>query len=166
MDWTPARSAVRLHGPSEMRGPGPRVTPPDAERHGPTKGSRVRNRILGLVGAIAAASLASPATAKPETSTRLVRCGVQSCLRIAGHRDDPASTVRINGHAVPVEGKRIWKVDLPVEVVREWSLPNARTIEVSLGDRERQRESVASVDLPIGLLANATILTTMAINVR
>jgi hypothetical protein len=57
-------------------------------------------------------------------------------------------------------------VDLPVEVVREWSLPNARTIDVSLGDLEMKRESADSVDLPIGLFANATVLATLAVNVR
>jgi hypothetical protein len=166
MNWTPVRGAVRLHGSLEMRGFRPRVIPPGAARPCPIKGHRVRDRILRLAGAITAASLASPATAMPETSTRVVRCGGQSCLRIAGHRDDPASIVRINVHAVPVEGKRSWKVDLPVEVVREWSLPNARTIDVSLGDLEMKRESADSVDLPIGLFANATVLATLAINVR
>jgi hypothetical protein len=122
--------------------------------------------MLALAGAIAAGSLASPAIAAPEPSSKLVRCGEQSCLQVTGHRDDPTSIVRINGHAVSVEGERKWKASVPLEVVREWSAPNARTIEVSLGDPEGQPATIASVDLPIGLLANATTLAALVINVH
>src|SRR4051794_13707271 len=92
--------------------------------------------MLAFVSAIAAGSLTSPAIAAPEASSRLIRCGVESCLQVTGDRDDPTSIVHINGHAVPVEGERRWKISLPLEVVREWSAPNARTIEVSLADPE------------------------------
>jgi hypothetical protein len=122
--------------------------------------------MLAFVGAIAAGTVASPAIAAPEPSSKLVRCGDRSCLQVTGHRDDPASIVHINGHAVSVEGGRRWKVSLPLEVVREWSPPNARTIEVSLGDLEGPRETPAGVDLPIGLLANATTLAAVVINVH
>ena len=122
--------------------------------------------LLAFVGAIAAGALASPAIAAPEPSSELVRCGVQSCLQVTGHRDDPTSIVHINGHAVAVEGERKWKVSLPLELVREWSVSNARTIEVSLGDLEGHREIIASVDLPIGLLANTTTLAALVINVH
>ena len=121
---------------------------------------------LAFVGAIAAAALASPAIAAPEPSSKLVRCGDQSCLQVTGHRDDPTSIVHINGHAVPVQGERKWKVSLPLAVVREWSAPNARMIEVSLGDPEGQRVTIASVDLPIGLLADGTVLAALVINVH
>jgi hypothetical protein len=119
--------------------------------------------MLAFVSSIAAGSLATPAIAGQEPSTKLVRCADQSCLRVSGHRDDPASIVHINGHAVPVEGDRKWKVSLPLEVVREWSAPNARTIEVSLGGPEGHGETV---DLPIGLLANATTVAALVINVH
>ena len=122
--------------------------------------------MLAFVGAIAAGTLAAPTTAAPEPSTKLVRCGEQSCLRVTGHRNDPTSIVHINGHAVAAEGERSWKVYLPLEVVREWSAPNAQTIDVSLGDPEGQRETIACVDLPIGLLANATTLAALVISVH
>lgn len=130
------------------------------------KGRDSHPRALTLAGAILLGSLASPAVAAPEPSTKLVRCGERSCLRVAGHRDDPASVVSINGRAVSVEGEHRWKVDLPVDVVREWSAANARTIEVALGDPEGQRETVASADLPIGMLADATALAALVINVH
>ncbi len=120
---------------------------------------------LALVGAIAAGLLATPGLAA-EPSTKLVRCGEQSCLRVAGYRDDPTAIVWINGHAVTAEGERNWKVHLPVDVVREWSLPNARMIEVSIGDRDNPLEAVARVDLPIGLLADEAVLASLVLNVR
>lgn len=120
---------------------------------------------LALVGAMAAALLTSPALAAEPTS-KLVRCGEQSCLRVAGYREDPTAVVWINGHAVDAEGERNWKVHLPLDVVREWSVPNARTIEVSLGDEDNQPEAGASVDLPIGLLADEAVLASLVLNVR
>jgi len=125
----------------------------------------VRKRALAVIGALAFGSLAAPAIAASEPSTRLVRCGEESCLRVNGYRDDPASIVSINGRVVPVEGKRSWQVHLPVEVVRQWSAPYARTIEVSLQDPETQLETAASVDLPIGLLGGVD-LASLVVSVR
>lgn len=130
------------------------------------KGRRFHQRALALAGALLLGSLASPAIAAPEPSAKLVRCGAESCLRVAGYRDDPTAIVSINGHVVPVEGERRWKADLPVAVVREWSAANARTIDVSLAGPEAQRETVTRVNLPIGLLADATVLAALEINVR
>jgi hypothetical protein len=121
---------------------------------------------LASIGATVIGSLASPAAAASEPSTRLVRCGEQSCLQISGSRGDPAAIISINGHVVPVEGEHSWRVRLPVEVVREWSVPYARTIEVSLHDSETQRETNASVDLPIGLLGGVTDLASLVVSVR
>lgn len=165
MDRTSGFSAARLQGP--FRGQRPRqslVSPATAERYRPATGTGFRKRALTLIGATVTWGLASPATAAP--STKLVRCGAETCLRIAGHREDPASIVSINDHVVPVEGKRGWRIDLPVEVVREWSAPYARTIDVSLQDPETQRETNATVDLPIGLLGLATNLASLVVSVR
>jgi hypothetical protein len=126
----------------------------------------LRERALASIGAIIVGSLASPAMATSEPSTRLIRCGEQSCLQISGRRGDPAAIVSINGHAVPVEGEHSWRVRLPVDVVRQWSVPYARTIEVSLHDPETQRETNSSVDLPIGLLGGVTELASLVISVR
>lgn len=101
--------------------------------------------------------------AAPESRTELVRCGAQSCLRVVGYRDDPASIVRINGHAVPVEGERRWRAYLPVEVLRDWSSPNARAIEVSVGDPDSSRATTARIALPIGLLASEINLASLVV---
>ena len=119
--------------------------------------------MLAFAGAVAVGTLASPNVAAAEPRTKLVRCGEQSCLRITGYRDDPTSIVSINGNAVSVEGGRKWTVNLPVEVVRAWSTPNARTIDVSLGGPQGQQP--ASVELPIGLLADRAAVAALVITV-
>jgi hypothetical protein len=104
--------------------------------------------------------------AASEPSTKLVRCGDDSCLQISGRRSDPATIVRINGHVVPVEGEHGWRVHLPVETIRQWSVPYARTIEVSLHEPEARDETIRSVDLPIGLLGGVTELASLVVRVR
>jgi len=129
--------------------------------------SRYRSRrLLALVGAGVVASLASPTAAAPEPKTKLVPCGAESCLRITGHREDPALVVMINGHVVPVARTRRWQADLPLDMVREWSAPYARTIDVSLHDPATQRYAISSVDLPIGLLGHATDLASLVVSLR
>lgn len=143
---------------------GRHAPPPSAEQHR-LAGDRGR-RALALAGAVVMACLASPTVAAPEARTKLVQCGAQSCLRITGHREDPALTVAINGHPVPVEGKHRWHADLPLDVVREWSPPYARTIEVSLHHPETQYRVIASIDLPIGLLGHSTDLASLVVSLR
>lgn len=130
------------------------------------KGRRFHRRALALAGAAIFGGLASPVIAAPEPSTKLVKCGAQSCLLVTGYRDDPTSVVSINGHAVAVEGARRWKAYLPVALVREWCAANARTIDVSLAAPAAEPATVTRVDLPIGLLADATVLAALEINVR
>lgn len=104
------------------------------------------------------------AASRPKT--KLVRCGDQSCLVVSGHRDSPAARVNVNGHEVPVQGKRGWQARLPVETVREWSLPYARTIEVTLREPETLRETNAEVRLPVGLLGHVTNLASLVVSIR
>jgi hypothetical protein len=124
-----------------------------------------RQQAWPLAGALLLASLASPASASPEASAKLVHCSTGSCLRISGHRESPTSIVRINGNVVPAEGRRKWAVELPIHTVRDWSAPHARTIEVALDDPATQRGATASVDLPIGLLGGVNELTSLVVNV-
>jgi len=131
-----------------------------------TPGFRRLRLPLALAASLTTLTLATPALADTETSTRLVRCGEESCVRVAGYRADPSSAVKINGRTVSVEGKRSWKVDLPVDVVREWSQPNARTIAVSFSDTLNQFEETSTAILPIGLLADASIISSIEFSVR
>lgn len=117
------------------------------------------SRLL-LTGAAFTAAFASPAMAASEASTRLVSCGAESCLLVSGHRADAGSPVLINGRQVTVEGQNRWRVRVPVDAVREWSPPYARTITVSVHD------SSTEADLPIGLLGHVTDLATLTIRVK
>ena len=119
-----------------------------------------------LPGALVVAGLASPAMAAPEPSTKLVSCGTESCLLISGHREDPASTVSINGQEVSVTGKHRWRVSVPVATVRQLAAPYARTIEVSLRQPGTQQETFATADLPIGLLGHVTTLASLEVSLR
>lgn len=123
-------------------------------------------RAVASIGAIVIAGSVSPATAASGPRAWLIDCGDQSCLQISGRRDDPDAIVSINGQAVPVEGERTWRVSLPLDRVRQLSLPYARTIEVSLHDPETRRATIAEVELPIGLLGGTTDLASLVINVR
>jgi len=139
-----------------------RITSANAKGRHP---SRMSLRQLALAAATTVlGSLASPASAAEEPRAKLVNCGAESCLRIAGTRESLSSVVAINGHVVPAEGRRSWKIDLPIEMVREWSAPHARTMEVSLHDPATQRATKAEVDLPIGLLGGVTDLAMLLVS--
>lgn len=126
-------------------------------------GRGFRKQALALAGVIAIGSLTSPALAESEPSTKLVRCGAQSCLQVSGYRSDPSATVRLNGQAVDVEGKYGWEVSLPVETVRSLSAPYARSIEVSVHNPETEQVTSANADLPIGLLGGVTDLASLEV---
>ena len=128
----------------------------------PAPADRRRKWAVALIGALVLGSVASPAAAAREVSARLVECGDESCLILTGHREDPAATVSINGRAIAVVGERRWRARVPVETVRLWSVPYARTIEVSMDDSKTS----TSVDLPIGLLGNVTELAALEVRVR
>lgn len=111
-------------------------------------------------GLALAASFAAPATAAPAPSTKLVQCGSQSCVVVSGRRDDEQSAISINNNVVKVEGGRKWRVHVPVEMVRAWSAPYARTIAVSV-------EGVTQDTLlPIGLLGHSDNLAMLIVRVK
>jgi hypothetical protein len=126
---------------------------------------RVAGRPL-VFGAILVAAFTSTASiaAEPKPKTRVVSCEAGSCLLVTGHRASAASEVSINGYAVPVEGKRNWRVRVPVDTVREWSAPLARTITVSVTDAEDRAH--AEADLPIGLLGHAEDLALLVVSIK
>jgi hypothetical protein len=115
---------------------------------------------------IVVVGLASPAMAASAPSTRVVACRTGSCLLVTGHRDNAASAVSLNGHVVPVEGDRAWRVSLPVETVRAWSVPLARTIEVTFTDAATHAETATDADLPIGLLGHSENLASLVISMK
>jgi hypothetical protein len=122
-------------------------------------------RVLGP-GILFVAAFASPASATTEPKTRLISCDAGSCLLVTGHRDDAASIVTINGHVVPVHGARRWRASLPVETVRGWSAPHARTITVAVVDAQTRESASTGVCLPIGLLGHAENLAMLIVSVK
>lgn len=120
-----------------------------------------RFRTLVLSGLLAA-SIAAPAWATDPAvpRTKLVKCGTESCLLISGRRADAATNVHVNGHLVAVEGTRRWQVRVPVDTVRAWSAPYARTLTVSVAGVARDTR------LPIGLLGKAENLAMVIIRVK
>ena len=104
--------------------------------------------------------LATPAFAASTPATRLVDCGADSCLLVTGQREDAAVPVSINGHAVRVHGARKWRAVVPVDTLRAWSEPYARSITVSVAASE------VEADLPIGMLGHAENLAMLVVRVK
>lgn len=134
-------------------------------------GAMVRSAALlrsfsGLIGAALLTHFAPCAMAASTPSARLVTCGDASCLLVSGHRADAGAEVRINGRAVPVEGARTWKAVLPLETVRAWSAPMARSIDVAVIDADNAQGRAQRTDLPIGLLGHVTELATLVVRDR
>ncbi|MDE2403135.1 MAG: hypothetical protein KGM17_00275 [Sphingomonadales bacterium] len=103
-------------------------------------------------------ALAAPAMAAAPT-TRLASCRTGSCLVVSGHRDRAGVIVLINGHAVAVEGERNWQARLPLDTVRAWSEPLARSISVATYDPQARSGTTSDADLPIGLLGHVELST-------
>ena len=128
-----------------------------------------RARIWGVAVipvTVLVASFSSPACAATEPRTRLVVCETGTCLLVTGHRANAASLVRINGRTVLADGARRWRVRVPVDTVRGWSAPFARTITVSVVDAETRADATAEVDLPIGLLGQVENLASLVVSAK
>ncbi|MFK4874273.1 hypothetical protein [Novosphingobium sp. ZW T3_23] len=121
---------------------------------------------LALAGAVATAAFGQTATAAPREKARLVSCGAADCLLLSGVRADAGQEVQVNGHSVPVEGGRGWKVLLPVETVRAWSRPGARSIAVGITPSKAEEGALHQVVLPIGMLGSITELAYLVIPQR
>jgi hypothetical protein len=114
--------------------------------------------------AVLAAVIAMPAVAHPATA-RLVSCGTDSCLLVRGHRAEAHAEVRINDRVVDAEGGRSWQVSLPMQTVKDWSGPFARTLRVSVSDPSGAAHAEA-VRLPVGLLGHDLELAYLVVRAR
>lgn len=124
--------------------------------------TRLRSRPLPhralAYGALAALACAMPAVAQP--STRIVDCDAGSCLLVTGRRSDASVPVRINGRAVMTRGARQWTASVPVDAIRRWASPRARSITVSVGDDQLQAA------LPIGMLGRPEQLAFVTVTAK
>lgn len=120
-------------------------------------------RICRILLAGAALAVAPPALAASAPTTRLVDCGETTCLLVAGRRHDASAPVSINGHAVAARGGRNWQALVPVETIRDWSEPYARSISVAVAG---SAAGTAEASLPIGLLGHVTDLAFLEVRAR
>lgn len=96
---------------------------------------------------------------------RLRTCGDETCVVLTGERGDAADVVTVAGHRVPVQGGRRFEVAVPVDAVRAWSVPFARTVAVTTIDRTGEA-TTRDVRLPIGLLGHVTELASLEVRSR
>lgn len=114
----------------------------------------------------AALLIAPAAHADALPSAKLVRCDAGDCLLIRGARSSAAAAVTINGRVVAVDGRRGWKVRLPIATVRGWAPPFARTLRIAVIDPAGEVERREAVRLPIGLLGHTTELASLVVRAR
>jgi len=115
--------------------------------------------------ALAASLLAAPALAHPATA-QLVGCDAGSCLLVRGHRATADAVVRINDRVVEAEGGRSWRVRLPMDTVKDWSGPFARTLRVSVSGPSATAARTEAVRLPVGLLGHDVELAYLVVRAR
>jgi hypothetical protein len=96
---------------------------------------------------------------------RLRTCGGDTCVVLSGVRADPADVVMVAGHLVVAKGGRRFEVAVPVDAVRAWSAPFARTVAVTTIDRAGEA-TMREVRLPIGLLGHVTELALLEVRSR
>ncbi|MEH3046253.1 hypothetical protein [Sphingomonas adhaesiva] len=117
-----------------------------------------------VIALLAAAAMPGVAAAEPQA--RLVSCEPVDCLQISGTRATRGSAVFINGHPIAVEGGRRWRIRLPVETVRGWSSPRARTIRVATATPGTEDRVEEEADLPIGLLGGRIDLAALVVRLH
>jgi hypothetical protein len=122
-------------------------------------------RVLVAASAVVGFS-ATGAVAAPRQNARLVSCAPTDCLLVSGRRADADLPVFINGHLVQAQGGRHWKVLLPVETVRAWSMPGARSIDVTTSAEVAGNSVTSAVKLPVGMLGSITELASLVILAR
>jgi hypothetical protein len=127
---------------------------------------RMTRALAVIGGAVVMAAFAPVAMAASEPRTKLVSDGTQSALLVSGHRADSAAQVDINGHPVAVEGGTSWRVVLPVDTVRAWSPPMARSIAITVRGSAADSAETQRAALPIGLLGHVTDLAVLEIGTR
>jgi len=118
-----------------------------------------------MLGVALLCGLPTHAMAASPPGTRLVSCHGQSCLLVSGYRADPASAILINGHAVPVTGRRKWSARLPLDALRQWAPPYARSIDIAVMDAQAGGMTTSAA-LPIGLLGHTTDLAALVVRSR
>lgn len=122
----------------------------------------IRLPLLALMAASAIVPVSVSAAERDRApQTKLERCGEQTCLRVSGRRADRSAPVLIEQHEVAVSGGKRWHVSLPLQTVRGWSAPAARTIAVEVAGNDRQQTQAV---LPIGVFGNTSKLAFLSVS--
>lgn len=117
------------------------------------------------VAALLAAALA-PTEVCAAPRAKLVSDAPVDRLQVSGTRPSTDDAVLINGHQVAVEGGRHWRVRLPLETLRRWSRPGARTIHVTVATPAGDRTVEHETDLPVGLLGGRIDLAALVVRLH
>lgn len=126
----------------------------------------LRSNVFRLALTLAPVFAVVPAEARVGSAqARLRDCGGQTCLVIDSRRRDSRAIVSVAGRPVAVQGGRAFRIALPLDTVRDWSAPFARSIALRV-DEPGGRGSEQSVRLPIGLLGNTTQLAAVEVSAR
>ncbi|WP_445191610.1 hypothetical protein ACT009_13660 [Sphingomonas sp. Tas61C01] len=112
---------------------------------------------------LALATLALPSLAAAAPDARLVHCGAHTCLRLTGSRADAAVLVRVAGRAMPVEGARSWRVDLPLAATSGIADPSGQTVTITLADPRTGTERTDTAILPPGALGKPVELASLTV---
>lgn len=123
-------------------------------------------RSTDLAAALVLLGTSLPGVALAAPQAKLVSCEPVDCLQVSGTRASRDTAVLINGHAVDVDGATRWRVRLPVETVRGWSVPRARTIRITLATPATDSAVEQEADLPIGLLGGRIDLASLVVRLR
>lgn len=126
--------------------------------------NRPVKEFIGLVFGLAIAVTSAHADNAPQA--RLVHCGQDTCLRIAGHRSRTASAIRIGTYDLAVEGGRNWHVMVPLETARTWEKPSSDALALTLTDVRTKIETVEDVALPPGALGRRVQLAMLIVRAR
>ena len=123
----------------------------------PARAPRLVGFLLGL------AVTAAPALSASVARSRLVHCGRDTCLRISGHRSNPALPIRIDGDALAVDGGRHWRVTVPLSTVRIWAKSSGPVLTLTSTDARGGTESRETVMLPPGAFGQRVELASLVV---
>jgi hypothetical protein len=118
-------------------------------------------RSSGLLLGVALA--VTPGSAFAAAQAQLVHCGDETCLRLSGHRPDPAMAVRVSGHDLPVEGGHAWRATLPLTTARDWANASGTLMRLSLADARTGNQSSEDVAMPPGALGRRTEIASLVV---
>ena len=121
---------------------------------------------LAIASSLLATLAAAPADARRVDGTaRLRHCGTATCVVLTGVRAGRADVVTVAGHPVAVQGARRFEAEVPVDTIRDWSAPFARTVALATVGRDGEI-ATREVRLPIGLLGHVTELASLEVRSR